>query len=294
MSDLENLLKQLKVFEKMYNEMRIVDPINKKVLDYVENEIHEADMPCYEFWKRPEICDNCISMRAYMEDDIFVKIENKLDRVYMVTAVPIMMNHSKLIAELLKNITHSLYMEEDQSSMDTVVYSLINDINHAAVRDSLTEIYNFRYINERLPVEIINVSIYHNPLSIILVDIDHFRTVNDTYGYPAGDSILKQTVAILDGFLHKEKDWVARYGDDQFLLCLPGVSKEGAAELSEKLSEAVASKKFSFEDKAIRITASYGVYTMTADLDFFNLEDLMKCVDEKLHQAKSGKGKKVV
>ena len=79
MSDLENLLKHLKVFEKMYNEMRIVDPINKKVLDYVENEIHEADMPCYEFWKRQETCDNCISMRAYMEDDIFVKIENKLD-----------------------------------------------------------------------------------------------------------------------------------------------------------------------------------------------------------------------
>lgn len=294
MSDLENLIKNLKVFEKMYNEMRIVDPMNKKVLDYVENEIQEADMPCYDFWKRQEICDNCISMRAYVEDDIFVKIENKLDRVYMVTAVPIMMNHRKVIAELLKNITHSLYMEEGQRSMETVVYSLINGINHAAVRDSLTEIYNFRYINERLPVEMINVSIYHKPLSIILVDIDHFRTVNNRYGYPTGDSILKEMVGLLDGFLHKEKDWIARYGDDQFLLCLPGVSHDEAEELSEKISKTLACKEFTFEDNAVKITASFGASTMNIDTDFFDLEDLIKSAEEKLRLAKNESGKRAL
>jgi hypothetical protein len=52
MEELENLLSHLKVFEKMYNAVRVVDPVNKKVLEYVENELREEDMPCYEFWKR--------------------------------------------------------------------------------------------------------------------------------------------------------------------------------------------------------------------------------------------------
>lgn len=294
MKDLEDLLNQLKMFKKMYNLIRIVDPVNKKVLQYAENELREEDIPCYEFWKRQSICDNCISIRAYIEGDTFIKVENKIDSIYMVTAVPIVLNNRKLVVELLKNVTESFYIGDGLSDMGTEVYSLIKGINHIAIKDALTGIYNRRYINERLPVEIISSSIHHIPLSVIFADLDHFKYVNDANGHLTGDMVLKKAAGVMAGCIDREKDWAARYGGEEFLFCLPGTDNEAAIKIAGRMRKEIEEKEFEFEEKVIRITASFGVYTIDSVTDFFSMEDLMKSVDDKLYQAKNEGRNKVV
>jgi diguanylate cyclase (GGDEF)-like protein len=286
MKELKEMLNQLKVFEKMYNIMRIVDPVEKKVLEYTGEELREESLPCYEFWKQQDMCENCISMRAYLKDDTYVKIESKSDSLYMITAVPITVNNKKLVVELVKNVTNIIYIENEQNAMGNEIYNLIKRMNNAAVKDALTESYNRRYINERLPVEIINASIHQVPLSVIFTDLDHFKNVNDTFGHTAGDMVLKKTVKAMSGCIHKENDWIARYGGEEFLLCLPGADNDAAVKIAERLRKRIERKEFTFQGRTIRITASFGVHTIDPDEKLYSMEELIALVDHRLYEAK--------
>ena len=170
------------------------------------------------------------------------------------------------------------------------------EIYHLTVTDSLTGTYNRRYLNEHMSDAIEQARAQKDPLSLILCDIDHFKKVNDTYGHLAGDAVLRSFARIIKDTVNDQKDWVVRYGGEEFLLVLPGTDIAGARELYEMLRQFVAQATIKASGRDINITASFGL----ADLEHHNSADdvtpekLLNQADENLYQAKEEGRNRVV
>lgn len=132
------------------------------------------------------------------------------------------------------------------------------EIRALSLKDPLTGAFNRRYLDERLPQEIKRAYRFERPLSILMMDIDHFKSVNDTYGHHAGDLVLKASLDALTGNIRGEVDWVARYGGEEFVIVLPETPPEGMMVVAERLRKIVAGLTVEYEGKEIKITASFG------------------------------------
>jgi diguanylate cyclase (GGDEF)-like protein len=136
---------------------------------------------------------------------------------------------------------------------------------HLATRDGLTELYVIRHFRLIMNQIIREASIRKQPLSVILLDIDNFKKINDTYGHPAGDMVLKRTAAILLAFIRKrrpfrEVDFAARYGGEEFIVVLRKAGLKEAAEITaERIRKKIEETKFEWEGKQISVTVSLGV-----------------------------------
>lgn len=127
------------------------------------------------------------------------------------------------------------------------------------MKDALTEVFNRRRIQKDLPSEIKRASRYNNPLSVVICDLDHFKSVNDTYGHLTGDKVLKEVAQRLRNNCRQEIDWVARYGGEEFVLILPETSVEGAMVLAEHMRSVIESEPFVISnDLSLNITMSFG------------------------------------
>ena len=221
----------------MYEQVRIVDPIKKEVL-FVKNKNQEELMPvleaCFGIWGKGTVCKNCISMRAYNENDTFIKIETSPDKIIMVTAIPVKIEDRMVVVELLKNVTKSMIIGDRELTESLEIKRLLDQANVAAVTDELTQIYNKRYIIERLPVDMLKSHLENQPISLLMADIDHFKKVNDTYGHVAGDYILKEVAGILGKNTRQDMDWIARFGGEEFMVCLTNTNKEIAWAIADE------------------------------------------------------------
>jgi len=154
-------------------------------------------------------------------------------------------------------------------------------MRHFAEHDDLTAVWNHRIIIERLRQEVDRSRREGTALSVILVDLDHFKNVNDTFGHPAGDLVLKEVASI---FQHSVRsyDWVGRYGGEEFLLILPGSGFAGARLRAEQLRMSVHAAYIHDGERAIPITASFGVACGFPS----NYEVLIHAADTALYRAK--------
>ena len=252
----EFILDKLEIFEKMYDVIRLVDPARKKVLDLKGHQLFEADIPCYKLWKERQLCENCISIRAFIENDTIYRLDYKDDRIYIFTAIPVVVEQKRVVVEILKEATNSLVMGVGEGVRGAEIFTMIEDMNRIAVTDHLTELYNRRYIDERLPVDILNASEKKEPLSIILADLDFFKDINDTYGHITGDEVLKEIAKELKGHIREGKDWVARYGGEEFLICLANTDIEAAKKMAEKIKSNIEQNELIVNGKEIHLTCS--------------------------------------
>ena len=275
------------LFDKISDITRIVDPLQKKVMEYKNNEAVMGEMRCFDFWGKNKVCNNCISMRAYNNDSTYVKIEYNKDRTYMVTAIPHDLPDRRVVVEILKDITDSMFFESGEGSgaKQTGIHALIDNMNKLAFSDSLTDLYNRRYINEKLPVDILNTALLSKEISIIMADIDYFKAVNDNYGHIAGDQTLKNVATTFSGCLKRSNDWIARYGGEEFLICMPGAGPEVAKAVAVYMRRVLEKVVIRYEDKEFSVTASFGIYSIKPAANE-NVDDLLKHADEKLYLAK--------
>nr|MDA8427175.1 GGDEF domain-containing protein [Treponema sp.] len=135
-------------------------------------------------------------------------------------------------------------------------YSTIKELS---IRDSLTGVFNRRYLDEELPREAERTLRYGSELSVIFCDLDRFKTVNDRFGHAAGDAVLVAFVRRLADSLRGRVDWIARYGGEEFLVVTPGTPFSAAAGLAERLRARIAEELFEGPDGSIPVTASFGV-----------------------------------
>jgi two-component system cell cycle response regulator len=157
-----------------------------------------------------------------------------------------------------------------------------------SITDPLTKSYNRGYILERLPKEITRAIRYERALSLVLCDIDHFKKVNDTYGHQSGDQVLIEFVDSIKQSIRQDLDWIARYGGEEFLIVLPETGPEGALSLAERLRNSISKRKFIFQEKAIRITSSFGIAGFDSATSDENIssESLINTADKYLYQCK--------
>jgi two-component system, cell cycle response regulator len=154
-----------------------------------------------------------------------------------------------------------------------------------AVRDALTAIYNRRFLDEQLGTEHAYASRHRTPLSVLLLDLDHFKQINDAYGHLAGDEVLASVARCLGGMLRKE-DVLARYGGEEFAIVARGIEADGAMVLAERLRAAVEAMPVTWRQEVVRVTASIGVVIMTASNHISNASELLLAADRALYEAK--------
>jgi len=159
-----------------------------------------------------------------------------------------------------------------------------------AVRDDLTGLWNRREMLRILREETSRADRHGRPLSLIMIDIDRFKMINDTYGHPAGDASLRQLARIVEDCV-RSFDRVARYGGEEFAVILPETLEPDALVVAERIRTRVAAEMFSIpsldgSDLGIAITVSSGIATMTAEHDL-SVEDLIREADTHLYAAKS-------
>jgi two-component system, cell cycle response regulator len=159
-------------------------------------------------------------------------------------------------------------------------------MSESALRDGLTRAYNKRYFSERVESEL-QYSLRHaTPLSLIFLDIDHFKAINDQHGHQAGDHVLVQLATLAMSMLG-EDDIFARYGGEEFAVIARGMDAAAAHELSERLRASVETHPFVFEGTAIPVTISIGV-SYAPGLGIVTTVDLVARADETLYAAKRG------
>ena len=160
-----------------------------------------------------------------------------------------------------------------------------DEIYRMTTVDGLTQVFNRRYFEDAIERELSRSRRYTRPLSLVLLDIDHFKKINDTYGHLAGDAVLKELALTVRARTRRE-DVFARFGGEEFALLLPEVDQKGAMLLAEKARKLVEKHSFMFDGEHIVVTMSAGVATMVKKTE--NPNELIRRADEKLYEAKTG------
>jgi diguanylate cyclase (GGDEF)-like protein len=168
---------------------------------------------------------------------------------------------------------------------------MVQSLEEQATTDGLTGLVNHRTFQERFQVMLGRADRHRFRVAVLLTDIDHFKKVNDTYGHPVGDAVLKRVAAILKASARKI-DIVARYGGEEFALVLEGTDRAGARQLAERIREEVAQQSFESSKGPFRITLSLGLAVYPDDGKA--KQDIIAGADQALYLAKhSGRNRTV-
>ncbi len=169
------------------------------------------------------------------------------------------------------------------------------DLSALTVEDGLTGVKNRRYFNNKIESEIKRATRLNETLSLLMIDLDHFKKVNDTYGHEAGDMCLKQAAQIMKKHAIRSGDAVTRYGGEEFCLILPNTDVKGARIVAEKIRKEMEATPVIYKNDTIRITLSVGVAGSTAKAGKESLENITSHADAALYRAKdTGRNKVVV
>ena len=206
------------------------------------------------------------------------------------------------------------FMHQVRQSADNI--ALHESMRALAIRDGLTGLYNHRFFQDRMIEEFSRAKRHNHPLSLIFLDIDHFKKFNDTYGHPKGDALLRALARLIKGSgrlsdipargpvgpagasvtpIHgRESDIAARYGGEEFVVILTETALDGAKIRAERLRKSVADSGFVFADssESVKVTVSLGVATMSAAHK--RPEDLVDEADRAVYAAKHAGRNRVV
>ncbi len=172
-----------------------------------------------------------------------------------------------------------------------VVMRLVHKLEHMSHHDSLTGLLNRRAIEYLLDREVQRLQRFNEQFSVLIVDIDHFKRINDRLGHAAGDAVLCAVAKALQNQA-REVDRVARFGGEEFCVILPHTLHDGAMQAAERLREAINRVSIEWEDELITVTISTGL--ATAEHAEESIDSLLQRADEALYQAKSDGRNRVV
>ena len=159
---------------------------------------------------------------------------------------------------------------------------LFDQVKSMAIRDALTGLYNYGYFKEALHYEVEKSRRYKTPLSLLFLDIDDFKQVNDTLGHLKGDKIMRQVAAILKQWI-RQADLLCRYGGDEFVMLLSQTPPDQAMVLAERLCHRIAQSSLNRLEQALKVTVSIGVAGLRPEM---STEDLVKEADDAHYRAK--------
>jgi diguanylate cyclase (GGDEF)-like protein len=161
-------------------------------------------------------------------------------------------NHAKLLENRLEKLT------AENEQLKTELVNMVRSLDLASRIDGMTGLANRRDIMEKIDREATRSQRHQHPFTILLVNVDKFKQVNDTYGYNAGDDVLVEISRVLRGCVRNE-DVCARWGGEEFLLLLPETSAESSLSVANKVLESISMTEFKANKPGIRISVSIGI-----------------------------------
>jgi diguanylate cyclase (GGDEF)-like protein len=169
---------------------------------------------------------------------------------------------------------------------------VLRELFESSTRDALTGLYNRRHFDERFKSELAYAKRHGFDLGLVMVDIDHFKRINDTHGHAAGDVVLKQVAVTLARQLRTE-DLIARIGGEEFTVLLRGIGPQGCSCLAERLRVATQSLAINIDGTTIPVTISAGSACVSETPDG-SVKSLLQCADQRLYSAKHNGRNRVV
>ncbi|MEI6894062.1 MAG: diguanylate cyclase [Colwellia sp.] len=225
---------------------------------------------------------NCQCRRQY--DKVLQKFKLSKRAIHAVKKVM-----KKMVAEQQDN----QYLLEDKVQERTLELNIalqeLESANHELERkntlDELTGLHNRRFYDQKILAEYRRSHRNHTPLSLVLIDIDHFKAVNDNYGHLAGDHCIVTLSKYIKRSLKRSTDKAFRYGGEEFCLILPNTDAEGALLMAEQLRVSISEQVFQFQDIKLCVTICCGVYTYQQQVNI-GPEQMFSGADKALYQAK--------
>lgn len=267
------------VFEGMRDGVMVLDEQNR-IIDFnpaaqkiVQNlSVNDIGNSAEEVLKHYPELENKISSNEFGQAELKITQGGQLS-YYNFRLWPVKNRRNRLIGKtvVLTNTTEQVL--------------LLDKMRILANFDNLTKIFNRSYFLELSQEELSRAKRYQLPVSIIIMDIDHFKWVNDTYGHKAGDLAL-QTVAGVCKEALRANDLFGRYGGEEFVVFLPVTSPEMALSVAERLRKNVSCSPVLLDNYKINVTASFGVFGVE-NAEGVELDDLLKNADHALYKAKS-------
>lgn len=178
--------------------------------------------------------------------------------------------------------------------LETSLQQSLEEIKELSIHDPLTGAFNRGYLDQTLPLELKRSFRYLRDLSLVMIDLDRFKQVNDSWGHQAGDAVLKHCTGLISGAIRREIDWLARFGGEEFVLVLPETDQAGSLVVADRLRGLIAGTPCLFEGQQIAVTASFGAVTKGPSDIGVNIDQLLRQADACLYEAKQGGRNRVI
>ena len=281
---LYRIKENLSFLDIKYDAVRLVDPLEKRVLEWRRKEPYEVDEDNSLNWEDEVITENSIAIKAYHEKKSYVKLEQRAKGQVMITSIPLKVRDKPFILEFLINgaeveIVGAVNCDDEQCAQ-----GIQCETNGMATQDGLTMLHNRNFFDERLPHDITDAVSADAPLSVIFIDADDLKKINDTFGHIAGDLALKEIGAAIQRNIRLENDWAARYGGDEFFVSLHNTSYNVAFQIAERIRQEVERITISVPEGSFRLSASLGVHTIKGSK--LTADEVISLVDRRMYHAK--------
>ena len=215
--------------------------------------------------ERIRLIDTCSA------DRVSYRLDRKGKTLTLITSLPVTIDGRNSVLEFTDDETGRFSLSDDPQTQK------------ALITDELTGLYNRRFINKSLSKALYSPK---ESFTLMMVDIDRFKAVNDTFGHVAGDRVLCQFAGLLLSRIRKGLDWVARYGGEEFLIYLKESDRKPVLKAAERIRQAVMNHGFRCSETAIRLTCSIGVCRISGTGECPSVEESIEQVDGKLYEAK--------
>ncbi len=237
--------------------------------------------------KRPIFIESASNDKRY-KGIVDKKIKMKINSII---AIPLLLDNNIFGVIEVANSIDNRYLTQ----IDFYVVSIIAQLTMTAmekaklynwsITDNLTQLYNYHFLQVSLDKELTRAKRYSQNVGLLLLDIDNFKKINDTYGHLIGNTVLKGIASIIKNEIRQDIDLPVRYGGDEFLILLPETDLKGARAVAKRILKKVQEKKFKTGEKYISATVSIGVTTAKKN-QVINKTKLIKKADDALYLAK--------
>jgi len=189
---------------------------------------------------------------------------------------------------IVHELTESKKMLEKYSTnLEEMVEQRTEILKWLSITDPLTGLYNRRYFIEQIELEFKRSKRYSRDLSLLMLDIDHFKLVNDNYGHQIGDIVLRKISSVIINLL-RDSDLAFRYGGEEFMIILPETKSEDAINVAERMKQEIMNTQHNYASINFTVTASIGIVSIKDMMDKFEtIDDIIKKVDDNLYKAKN-------
>lgn len=273
-------------FMKSENDIvRLVDPLTQQVHDY-DSKTNSSDI-CSKLWGRCERCENCTSLRALQSQGRAYKMEIMNNHTYWVLSRYLKVEDRPYVMEIVNDVSDNLLMDSNQRDE---IGKIINNYNHLLITDSLTEVYNRRFLDE---VFLPSLKCCHDStltINVAIMDFDDFKLVNDTYGHQAGDALLKDAAGFWKHNFSSRKNGserlVIRFGGDEMLIVTCGINLKTFNNEIEQYYNQMRKLCYYTEKIQIPFSITFGTASSEEFGSEWTWDELLSRADQRMYEGK--------